>query len=978
MKLSASRALLASLFAAVALSACSSGSSNNNTCTTASDCAAGDTCVDGQCLAPGQCASGILSCSSASQCGSGMTCTSGCCAAISGCSTSADCTTATKPHCDTTSHACVACANNTQCAAGKVCIASGACAAGCASDSNCSGSTPHCVTSGGFCAACTDSTQCPTSAPFCSHNACTGCTTNANCAAPTPVCDTSTKACVACLDSQNANGKNASCPAAKPACESGACVVCNPADNATAGSNGACTSATPSCGPASTCVACTLSSECAAGSTCGSDNTCTAVLLTGFAASAQSVSVAGTATFTATLNGDVTQPVTINVAISGDGGAQGTLSATTIVISSGHTGSVTYTAPASAGTANLTATLGATTLNASINVVAGAATLASVDLIGSSPVASGSTVMATVTLTAAPTSNATVVVTVNNGATINGQATANITVPMGSDISAPFTVQLACNTTDTTISATYLTVTKTATVSVVASAVSVLSLTASATTVASGQATTLTITLTGPSSCSGTPVTLSSSNVGFRTENKVNTYTPGTIVIPAGQTSASITVVPECSTNVTGDLIFFSAAVPGTQPVALSTAQALTDGGFAYTVAPIVMSTIAAGTVGLCPVAPTGADRPLTYVQSDGGLAPLPTVLTVGYFATPSSAGAYAVNLTANQAGGTVCGTFAQDGGVLPSGKLTLAAATKAEVTFLPSGVAGPCIVAAQGVGPDGGVYDAGIVSTLNLINYDWTKQVALTDLRLTKAEIDENNNKVGTLSDGGSIFGDATEYVEVFNGTSATIDLSQYTLVFVGSPNDNSTFLQADGGPAYLDAGQTTAPKHELWSFALTGMIPAGGYVIAQDANTFATAPNASTALLTWPDAGFAANVAGGLSATSSSGSSGALRDGNIANAPGGIFLVKNAGTANATIVDALTYGAPLQQAQSLSITGSATALFSWPPAPLSPLDSWITDNSFLKGSLVRIGYTGFPSLDWTDSSTVSPGAPNNVITGP
>jgi hypothetical protein len=478
MKSSFQRALGAlCLISALFLSACGG---DTTACVVDTDCAAGKVCKSGSCLAPGQCDPGVLSCTDTSQCGAQKICSSGCCAPVTGCATSSDCTDAALPHCNASSHVCEKCSSNTQCASGKVCSTSGRCESGCASDTDCKVAGKTKCTTGGYCGECKASSDCTdASKPICGGGVCFGCASNADCGGATPVCNSSSKACVVCLDAQNSGGVNPACTTAgKNACLNQTCVTCIPSANEASGQNGACVAtsvSTPACSATATCVAClasandattgknplcgdaakpscdatsvcgcSASAQCEAGKSCDpGTKTCRAPVLVSFAASVTTVVLNGTATLTATL--DIATPVAVTIPVTLTG--PGSVAPTSITIAANEaSGATVYTAPATAGTANVSVTLGAVTKAIDLTITAAPVTLSTFTS-DKANLQEGHTATLTATLTAAPASPVTVVLT-NDSAAL-GALSATSTVISGASNSTPITFTAAANASGT-------------------------------------------------------------------------------------------------------------------------------------------------------------------------------------------------------------------------------------------------------------------------------------------------------------------------------------------------------------------------------------------------------------------------------------------------------------------------------------------------------------------------------------------------
>ncbi|MBS2025422.1 MAG: hypothetical protein JST92_23735 [Deltaproteobacteria bacterium] len=1000
------------------------GGSTTNTpgsCTSSANCTAGLVCTQGQCLAPGQCPSTVTSCVTNDQCPASSECASGCCQAVVGCSTSADCTDPSRPHCDTASHSCKPCASSAQCASNETCTSTGRCEPICASDADCKdASKPKCRLSGGldYCAECNVSADCKDSSkPVCQDGACFGCTSNASCAAPTPACDTATKSCVTCVDAQNVNGTNPVCTTSgKPACVNKACVACAPSANANGSHlNPACSGSTPACNSSNQCVGCVDNNDCNGG-VCNA-GTCTVVSLAGFTSSSNTVAVDGTVTLTITLNVQPASSSTVAVSIKA---GTGTLSANSVVISGGKTGTLTYTAPSTAGNVTLNATLGsgagidlpltisdapiqlASITPASSTIQAGQTTQlaahltaqppadaqvtlvsdsASVTVPGSVTVAGGaagsdtasftvngvsagtatitgnygvdktatvtvftvsvasvttpsgdqnqgSDVSVTVNLVSAPPADALVDVSVDNGATIGSATTSTITVASGTTSKA-FTVHLG-TTGPVTVTASANGSTQTGSIALSATLPKVTSVVAASSgPYAECSAVPVIITLDKPATGNGLDVQLLSS-IQFNTAFKAAAYMPSTVTVAAGTTTATTTMNDCKNTGSSGatDTANVTAYVQGSDPQGTN----------------LLFSGRVTGTnpTAHVPPLPIALDHPLTYTAGTT-TAPLPLFMTIGFLDKAPTGQTNSIAIAFSPAG---CGSLSTSStSNVTTATFAAGATNKQNYAFIPGSTPGLCTITFTPT-VNGTVQTARIYQSLiNLVAQP--AAITPTDLILTKMEIDSGSADASTST--GSVTG--KEYVEIFNPTANAIDTTGYKVVFVGALYDN---FDGSSASSSTNTGKSQYNVVDLGSLA-GHSIPAGGYLIVQDAGlTFSPALPSGTQTINIPN----------ITPTNAS-------DGNIHDAPGGIFIVKSTG-----IVDGATYGGGLVNATSALINPSGNNLFSWPPPGTKPLAGWVTDQFAVSGSLVRVGTTGKPSLDWRFSTTVKPGLPNTGVT--
>lgn len=165
----------------------------------------------------------------------------------------------------------------------------------------------------------------------------------------------------------------------------------------------------------------------------------------------------------------------------------------------------------------------------------------------------------------------------------------------------------------------------------------------------------------------------------------------------------------------------------------------------------------------------------------------------------------------------------------------------------------------------------------------------------------------------------DSGEFVEIFNGTGAAVDLASYALVLVNG-STSTGYLTVNLGSA--------------------GMLPAGGYLVVGTATLNATAPAAALKI----------NFA--------------LASDNIQNgAPDGVALLN---TTTSTLVDALSYEGSITAATLPGV--GVVSLVEGSPFPSA-------DSNTKNGSLSRLpngGDTGNAASDWLFSNTPTPGAAN------
>ena len=619
------RAALAALCSGL-LFACGSGSGAAR-CQTGSDCRTGLSCVNGECLAPGECASSATSCHVTTECPAMQECESGCCAAIQGCSSSTDCTDPNRPHCDPGTSTCKPCLDSTQCGAGTVCVAaSGRCEAACNpanQGSDCTKALPRCEPNGGvtFCAVCAANVDCKNATqPTCTGGYCTGCNASADCRGATPSCDVAHHTCVACLDASNANGKSAACTdPTHPACQGETCVVCNPASNdATTTKNGACAPATPVCiataGAAScaacdprknaaasghnpacggsalvcdpssdSCVGCTATSQCNAGDYCGPDKGCHTPKLTSVCAGATASSCNANAT--AYVGSAVTISVELDAAAVVDTVVPLTLStgkASFSASASVTSGSVTVAAGTSISATPATVYLDASDLTpinvlATLNKVSQMAvvtpSLIPADLASFTSnlvnVQEGQSAILTVSLDKAPTGTATV--TLTNDTPKLGTLPGSVSISGGTSAQATFTAApLASGTA--TLHASYTGKTaKTFDLPLGVFIATVASLTPSAPSVLTGGSATLTVTL-AQAAPGNAIVAISVDKLGT-----LSGASPGTVVVPAGQTSATFTFTG--STAAAGTATVTASAGGGSASAQIAVVPRLTAVG---------------------------------------------------------------------------------------------------------------------------------------------------------------------------------------------------------------------------------------------------------------------------------------------------------------------------------------------------------------------------------------------------------------
>ena len=206
-------------------------------------------------------------------------------------------------------------------------------------------------------------------------------------------------------------------------------------------------------------------------------------------------------------------------------------------------------------------------------------------------------------------------------------------------------------------------------------------------------------------------------------------------------------------------------------------------------------------------------------------------------------------------------------------------------------------------------VMSASVTATLGASNFSSTIDVVTVMGGLVINEVDYD--QIGT---------DADEFVEIYNGTGAPVNLAGYSLAFVNGAT-SMTYLVVDLGPA--------------------GTLPAKGYLVV--ANTTVTVPATALKL----------NF---IAATN-----------NIQNgAPDGIALVN---TTAGTLVDALSYEGALMATTVTGIVGMVNLVEG------TVLPAAIADSNLAPASVCRLpsgNDTNNAATDWALSNTPTPGIAN------
>ena len=677
--------------------------------------------------------------------------------------------------------------------------------------------------------------------------------------------------------------------------------------------------------------------------------------LASFTSNLSNVQEGQAATLTVTL--DKAPTGTATVMLTNDTPALGTLLPTSVEISGGASAQSMFTAAALAsGTATLHASYtGKTprTLPQTLNVFI--ATVAS--LTSSAPsVLTGGTATLTVTLAQAAPGAAIVAISVDKLGALAG--------------ATPTTVVVAAGATSATFSFTGST-TAAGTATVIASAgggsasaqIAVLpritAVKTGNTVVAIGQAGTLEVDL-DVSPAAPFRVYVNDYIKNFPTAHKQNFYMQSSIDVQPGQTSGTAPFA-ECEslpTAAPADLIQIGAWAPGQTEVELATPITVCPLGAVMGAAGAACPDTTAIKLAVCPISPLGLTQP----------ANAPLMITPGLaYLKPLAATTQQLNLTVTPAG---CGHFTQtpSGGGAPAtitsinlnlSKTTTqpaASSIKTNLTFVPDAITLPATCMLTASLPAGTVGSpSSVTTTVNLVAPPGAP--APGDLVLSKVEYSESNKYPAI---------DTNEYIEIYNPGANSVALtdgngtSLYGVSFIASP-----LTGAPGAQGFFDdrvIGKTEYQYVDLGKLAGITSIPGNGYLVIEDPAATAVTANLPS-LQVAPVLAYQLPIPTPPATTPPSGEA-------IPNPPGAVFLVKSG-----HIIDGVSWGGMIVQATSPSIAGGAP--FDWPQTG-DPLDFWITDTPYVTGTLVRINTTGNNNLDWRFSTTVTPGAPNTVVTGP
>jgi large repetitive protein len=233
-------------------------------------------------------------------------------------------------------------------------------------------------------------------------------------------------------------------------------------------------------------------------------------------------------------------------------------------------------------------------------------------------------------------------------------------------------------------------------------------------------------------------------------------------------------------------------------------------------------------------------------------------------------------------------------------------------------------------------------------VTIDYIDAAVAADITLD-VSLPAANTRSATITAGASVGGfvineidydqagtDATEYVELYNGTSATIDLSNYEVVFV---NGNSA----------------TAPAiYGTISLASAGTLPAGGYLVLGSANVVAD-PSAITLTIT--------NKGGQASLDPTGIPTDIIQNG----ARDGVALIN---TSTGTLTDALAYEGSFNPIAIPSITSGPVSFVEGTLLPATVADANAGDGSLIRNP--NGADSDDAATDWTFTLTPTPGTAN------
>lgn len=816
-------------------------------CAAVQGCATSADCVDPGRPTCDTATHACKACTSNSQCPANKACTAaGRCETT--CAADADCQVAGKSKCRATGtlNLCSECVVNADCAGtpSKPVCKEGSCF-GCASDASCGGATPTCDDATKACVPCLESRNsggrnaaCADPKPACVAQACVECAPSANaagtgangaCPAGKPVC-APTNTCVGCTDTSQCSG-GAACDPGTKTCK--AIVLSSLApESASVGVGGTleltATLSAPATAAASVAVVVvdgggSLSSATiaiavgassgkvtytapGAGGTAhvkasfgGVDKTSTvtitsaALSITSVTASAANVAMGGTATITVALSRTPDAPATVTLALGN--AAHGTLTA-----GGAPATSVTLNIPTNATSATATFTaacplpgdvaaqLTASMANATDKVLSLPLTAPKVLAVLPSyaQVAGAGTQPITVVLDQLVACDVPVPLQAGSGT-----VPASVTIPAGM-ASGRVDYTAANSVGNDQVLANYNLGGGAAKAASLQVPPTVASVTPAATTViAVTETTDVTVTLGAAAPAGGTVVYLATGKTGLSTGTLSQTFkyagtAPGTVVIPAGQTSATFTFNP---------CVFRSSSASDITRVSASTAS-----GAAYSKQTpditVTATAQAAGTAKLCPITPFQVDHPLVK-NSAGKWAPLVFNVSVNFTATSPTGGTVSASIVPILTAG--CGTMTPAAGT----QLTATTGTtaRAQFSFNPA-------------------------DTLTLGDLPKTCVVSLTTPNTVSAtvrlvapgpQLPADHlliNKIDADGAGSQASSEIEEYVEIYNPTAGTISLANYKLLLIASNNDDLS-AKAVGTAQDLSAA---------------GSLPAGGRLIVAD----------------------------------------------------------------------------------------------------------------------------------------------------